>query len=258
MINLHTHTYLCGHASGAPADYAAMALQRGVTVLGISDHTPFPDDRMAGIRMPYSSRGRYLEEIGKARELYPQLKLLAAAECEYFPELHSYYRDELLGELGMDYLIGSVHFYRHKGRMHGFWGGDRMDRDALMAYAEHYIEMLESGLFLFGAHPDTFGAAVGGWDDGCRECAEAICRTAARRGIPLEINTSGWVKHGQHPELPRPYPLREFWEVAAELGVKAVVNSDAHAPELVDAYLSKGYAMAEETGTEVVYLFGNQ
>ncbi len=28
MVNLHTHTYLCGHATGTPADYAAEALGR--------------------------------------------------------------------------------------------------------------------------------------------------------------------------------------------------------------------------------------
>lgn len=254
MINLHTHTYLCGHAKGAPGDYAEEALKRGVTTLGISDHTPFPDDRIAGIRMPYAKLGQYLEEIEKARKLYPQLRILAAAECEYFPELHGYYRDELLGERKMDYLIGSVHFYKYKGEMRGFWGGDRMDREALMAYAESYVAMIESGIFLLGAHPDTFGAAIAGWDENCRDCAELICKAAVRAGMPLEINTSGWVKHDQHPELPRPYPLTEFWQVAAGLGVKAVVNSDAHAPELVDAYLKNGYALAEEVGVEVVYM----
>lgn len=28
MVNLHTHTCLCGHATGTPADYAAEALGR--------------------------------------------------------------------------------------------------------------------------------------------------------------------------------------------------------------------------------------
>ncbi len=127
-----------------------------------------------------------------------------------------------------------------------------MDRDALMAYAESYVEMLESGLFLFGAHPDTFGAAIDRWDESCRDCAETICRAAVKAGMPLEINTSGWVKQKQCPQIPRPYTLKDFWEIAAELGVKAVVNSDAHSPELLDAYLQNGYALARETGVEVV------
>lgn len=247
---------MCGHATGTPTDYAREAVERGGTVLGISDHVPFPDDRMLGIRMAYKKLDLYMEEIGKARAAFPQLKILTAAECEYFPELHSYYRDVLLGERRMDYLIGSVHFYPYQGKMRGFWGGDKMDRGALMAYAAAYVKMLESGLFLFGVHPDTFGAAIGEWDENCVECARIICRAAVKAGTPLEINTSGWVKHDQHPELPRPYPLEGFWQVAAEEGVKAVVNSDAHAPELVDAYLNEGFALVEKAGVEVVYPMG--
>lgn len=257
MVNLHTHTYLCGHAVGTPADYAAQSVGKGFAVLGISDHVPFPDDRLPGIRMPYSKLGQYMEEICRARQQHPQMKILAAAECEYFPELYSYYKDELLGNMHMDYLIGSVHFFSSRGSVRGFWEGDKMDREDLLSYAESYAEMLESGLFLFGAHPDTFGAAIGSWDENCRECAERICHAAVKTGMPLEVNTSGWVKQGQHPELPRPYPLKEFWETAAKLGVKAVVNSDAHAPELIDAYLTDGYALAHEAGVEVVYPMGN-
>lgn len=140
--------------------------------------------------------------------------------------------------------------------MRGFWDGRKMGREAMLSYAESYVEMLESGLFLFGAHPDTFGAAIGAWDENCQDCAEMICKAAVRQDIPLEINTSGWLKHRQNPELPRPYPLEKFWETAAENGVKAVVNSDAHAPELVDAFLSEGYALAERYGVNLVYPMG--
>lgn len=256
MVNLHTHTHLCRHAQGLPEDYAKAAVEKGISVLGFSDHTPFPDDRMIGIRMYYAQLDQYLEEIREAKELYPQLKILSSAECEYFPELRSYYQDVLLGGKKLDYLIGSVHFYPYQGEMRGFWGGFHMDARALEAYAACYVEMLQSGLFLFGAHPDTFGASIAGWDDACARCAETICGAAAELDMPLEINASGWLKAAQHPELPRPYPLPEFWEIAAKHGVKVVVNSDAHAPAVLDAYLQNGYALAEKCGLTVVYPFG--
>ncbi len=256
MVNLHTHTSRCKHAVGAPTGYAAAAVKKGITVLGFADHTPFPDNRWAPIRMDIAELDDYLHDVQKARELYPQLKILTGAECEYFPEFHDFFKDVLLGEKKMDYLIGSVHFYPYHGEMVGFWGGFKMDREALMSYAETYTAMLRSGLFLFGAHPDTFGATIGEWDENCTECAEKICMTAASLDIPLEINTSGWLKAAQHPESPLPYPLWQFWEVAAKHHVKVVVNSDAHAPEVLDAYLDKGYALAEKYGLEIVYPFG--
>lgn len=256
MVNLHTHTWLCGHAVGTPTDYAAEAVKRGFTLLGISDHVPFPDNRLS--RMAYDQFDLYLAEIGKARAAFPQLKILTAAECEYFPEFYSYYQDTLLGERKLDYLIGSVHFYPYGGKLRGIpWGDRQMSSEEVRAYTAAYVEMLESGLFLFGAHPDTFGAGLGGgWDETCEECARRICQTTVKMGMPLEINTSGWVKHDQRPDLHQPYPLEPFWAVAAEEGVKAVVNADAHAPELVDAYLDKGYALAEKLGVEVVYPMG--
>lgn len=256
MVNLHTHTKLCRHAAGLPIDYARQAEKKGISLLGFSDHTPFPDDRMIGIRMYYSQLEGYLQDIRLARESFPDLKILAGLECEYFPELHAWYREELLGERAMDYLIGSVHFYAYRGELRGFWEGFQMDRGALLAYAESYVEMLESGLFSFGAHPDTFGSSTGGWNQDCQDCAERICKAAARLGTPLEINTSGWLKAESQPENPRPYPLPEFWKVAAQCGVKAVVNADAHAPDVLDAYLDNGYRLAQECGVELVWPFG--
>jgi histidinol-phosphatase (PHP family) len=40
MIDMHTHHQRCGHAEGRLADVAAWALERGVAVLGVSDHAP--------------------------------------------------------------------------------------------------------------------------------------------------------------------------------------------------------------------------
>lgn len=253
MVNLHTHTSRCKHAVGAPVDYAAAAVEKNITVLGISDHTPLPDNRWAPIRMDIAELDDYIADVQKARELFPQLKILTAAECEYFPEYHNFFENVLLGEKKMDYLIGSVHFYPYHGEMKGFWGGFRMDREALMCYAETYIHMMKSGLFLFGAHPDTFGASIAEWDENCAECADLICSTAAALDMPLEINTSGWLKAAQHSESPLPYPLEPFWEIAAKHRVKVVINSDAHAPEVLDAYLENGYQLAGKYGLEIAH-----
>jgi histidinol-phosphatase (PHP family) len=254
MFNLHTHTVRCKHAAGIPSDYAAAAVQKGISVLGFSDHTPLPDNRWLPIRMDIAEIDDYISDVQKAE--YPQLKILMGLECEYFPEFHSFYQDILLGEKKMDYLIGSVHFYPYRGEMKGFWGDFKMDREALMNYADSYIQMIESGLFLFGAHPDTFGASIGEWDQNCEECAQRICAAAAAHNMPLEINTSGWLKAAQHPGMELPYPLENFWKVAAAYHIRVVVNSDAHAPEVLDAYMDKGYALAKRNGLEIWYPFG--
>ena len=268
--NLHTHTKRCKHAKGIPMDYAKAAADRGIRVLGMTDHTPLPDDRIIMIRMGIGELDDYIREVHEAQAAYPEIKILLGLECEYFPEFDDFYR-MLREEKKMDYLIGSVHFYRYRGGFQGFWGGFQMDREALECYADAYLEMMKSGHFLFGAHPDTFGATIDRWNDDCEACAEKICEAARELGMPLEINVSGWLKQEQEANklgfataeaaaaaghaCPRPYPLDEFWNVAARYRIPAIVNSDAHDPAVLTKYMEDGYAMAERHGIEVIYPF---
>ena len=134
-VNLHTHTHRCKHARGSPADYAKAAEEKGIRVLGMTDHTPFPDDRVIMIRMGIAELDDYIREVREARAAYPKLKILLGLECEYFPEFDDFYR-MLREEKKMDYLIGSVHFYMYKGKPMGFWNGFVMDREALRIYAD--------------------------------------------------------------------------------------------------------------------------
>lgn len=271
-VNLHTHTLRCKHAKGLPLDYARSAVEQGFHVLGMTDHTPFPDDRVINIRMGISELDDYIREVREAQAAFPQLRILLGLECEYFPEFDDFYR-MLLNEKKMDYLIGSVHFYPYKGKIQGFWGDFRMDQEAYQCYSDAYIQMLESGHFLFGAHPDLFGASVDVWDEGAEACADRICAAAHRLNMPLEINVSGWLKQEQHANklgfpsaeasitaghpCPRPYPQDDFWRVAAKHHIQAVINSDAHAPEVLIKYMSLGYDLAERHGIELVYPFGH-
>ena len=84
--NLHTHTFRCKHAKGTPLDFAKAAAEHGLSVLGMTDHTPFPDDRVIMIRMAVAELDDYIREVREAQAAYPDLKILLGLECEYFPE----------------------------------------------------------------------------------------------------------------------------------------------------------------------------
>ena len=106
---------------------------------------------------------------------------------------------------------------------------------------------MASGLFAFIAHPDLFGNAYLRWDANAAACARDILQAAETLQIPLEINGYGLRK----PTIDTPqgrrhkYPWTPFWELAAELGVPAIVNSDAHRPQDVMAGMAEGLALAE-------------
>ena len=44
MRDYHTHTFRCKHAQGDVEDYAKYAVEYGIDVLGVSDHTALPDN----------------------------------------------------------------------------------------------------------------------------------------------------------------------------------------------------------------------
>jgi histidinol-phosphatase (PHP family) len=243
--NYHTHTHRCGHATGDVDDYCRAAQAAGLTVLGISDHAALPDNRWPTVRMDYAEREEYCESIERAQENFPGLMVLKSMECEYGPEYWSYYEEELLGRLELDYLVGAAHFVPHDGGYASVYGG-MVDGATLRSFARAYVGLIETGLFAFIAHPDLFGNSYPRWDADARAVARDILEAAKAYDVPLEINGYGlrkaWV---DDPDGRRPmYPWTPFWELAGEYDVTVVASSDAHRPEDAAANLADAAEIA--------------
>jgi len=253
-VNLHTHTCLCGHADGHVDDYLEAAREAGLKCVGISDHTPLPDGSWPDNRMKMSQLQEYVRAIRAGGGKYPDMKVLAGLECEYFREYDSYYRDCLLHEIGLDYLVGGMHYFPFQGLRKGAFGGI-VDSRTLHSYTEHMIESIQRGPFLFIAHPDLFANSYLEWNAEAEACSREIARAARSVGKPLEINGYGMRK----PRVDTAqgsrwsYPHLKFWEIAAEEGVRCVINSDAHRPCDVAASLRGGAEIALELGLEIEF-----
>ena len=230
--NFHTHTYRCKHAKGDVADYCTVAVDLGMETLGFSDHTAHPDDRWLGVRMPYADLDDYVAAIDNGRRDYPQLNILKGMECEYVPAFRSFYEDELLGGREFDYLVGAAHYFPDGDDWAGTYGGTK-DARTLRAYADYTIEMMETGLFEFIAHPDLFGNCYATFDADARACSRDILVAARACEVGMEINALGLRKQAKKKQDdPYPlYPWLPFWELAAECDAPVIVNSDAHRPE---------------------------
>ncbi|MDD4734509.1 MAG: histidinol-phosphatase [Kiritimatiellae bacterium] len=251
--NYHSHTQLCRHAEGMPTDYAAEAVRRGLSILGISDHTPIPDDRWPGVRMPMASLPLYIDSVREAREAWPQLTILMALECEYIPEYHHFYEEELLGRLGMDYLVCAQHWFPCQGEWLGCFGQTNTP-ERLTAYTNHTIRAMQTELFAFTAHPDIFGNDYPVWDAHAEACAAAIAEAAAELNMPLEINALGFRR--EKIETPSGircmYPWPPFWETAARFPVTVTINSDAHRPADLTKNIPDALALAHRFNLPVV------
>lgn len=234
-VNLHCHSRYCGHGTGEIEDFALSAIKGGMKALGLSEHCPLPDDRYRDNTMEYAQLDSYIADCRASERLHRnEIEMFCGAECEWKPEFRGFYKDELLGEKGLDYAIMSVHHVTDENGCEQLviYAHDNRPR-LLFQYTDDYIKGLESGLFLFGCHPDLFGMMHDAWDDNARACAKAIIEAASELGIPLEVNGVGMARKIRRSMEPSCYPMERFWEMAVEHGVRAIVSSDSHSPEAV-------------------------
>src|ERR1043166_3597106 len=245
----HSRTSRCNHATGDVEDYCAAAVERGIDVLGISDHTPLPDDRWLFRRMKYEHLGEYLSAIDRAAARYPTLCVLKSMECDYLNEYSDFYRDELLGKYSLQYLIGAVHWFKTNTGWVEVPDG-KCEKEHLIRYTEQYLAALENRDFLFMAHPDIFGSFYPKWDSETESCSRAILRAARDLKVVLEINSHGLRKSRIQTDKGTwtKYPILPFWELAAEYGITVVINSDAQRPDHIGLGADDCYGIAARLG----------
>lgn len=248
VVNLHTHSYYCGHGFGEVAEYAQQGLQQGLSLLGMSEHCPVPDNRWGTSRMPFSMLKSYKQDCLDAKEAFSgTLEILRGFECDYLPEYRTYF-EELKGEC--DYLFFGVHDLSLDSDVEYSMFWNALTKEDLFSYTDLYLDAMQSGLFLFGAHPDVFCHSYKAWDAETIACSKAIIECAVANDVALEINGNGTRKNlVQTPEGKRyAYPHHEFWKLAAQYPVKVICNSDAHKPADVNDVMGACLAFAKQCG----------
>lgn len=222
LANYHTHTIRCHHAEGTEQEYIESAIRNGFQILGFSDHTPqpYPEDFHSGIRMDMSEREDYTSTLVKLREEYKdRIQILIGYEVEYsrkyFPTLL-----EKLKEYPLDYIIQGQH--NAPNEIEGFYAGAETDSEEdLKCYVDTTIEGMETGYFLYLAHPDLIHY-IG--DDGIyRKHMKRLIEASIDLHIPLEVNGLG-IRENRH------YPSHRFFELASQQGATFILGCDAHRP----------------------------
>ncbi len=246
IANYHTHTFRCNHASGTEEEYVRNAIDRGIKVLGFSDHSPyiFEGDHYSYFRMRPELLEDYVSSVLALREKYKyEIEIHLGVEIEYYPK----YLPEtlkMLREYPIEYLILGQHFVGNEiGEP--YCGRASDSEELLERYVDQCIEALRTGMFTYLAHPDLLFFV--GDDDIYRKHMQRLCAAAKELDIPLELNLLG-LKDGRN------YPNELFWKIAAAEGCKAILGCDAHSPEaLSDIIVEKqARALAEKVGIEII------
>lgn len=247
LANYHTHTKRCGHASGEDREYVEAAIRAGFKILGFADHCPwiFPrKDYVSNIRMTPKEVDGYFSGLEALKKEYAKdIKLYIGFETEYCPGMMEA-QDKLLEGYPLDYMLQGQHFL---GAEYDsvYTGWKHEEPEVLKGYVDVAIEGIRSGRFLYLAHPDLINFT--GEEALYRQEMTRLCMAMKEADVPLEINVLGlWTG--------RQYPARRFLELAKEIGNKAILGVDAHAPEqlLHKEGIERARALAEEFGLPLV------
>lgn len=234
MIDSHTHTHYSKHARGTVDEVVRAAIARGVRILTITDHAPFPVDQ--GNRLLRSELRHYFDDVHEAKQRYAdQITVLAGLESDYLPGYEPGLV-EMLGEVAPDFVIGSIHYVFIGQRKINVWDlQDMRDPAVLEAYFDSVRGLIGSGLFDALGHVDTvLRAGVG--EAAFLPWFKPLVPLMIEHDVAYEINASGAKKsmldaRGIEVSGGWSYPCKPLVAELERLGAKFTVGSDAHRPE---------------------------
>jgi histidinol-phosphatase (PHP family) len=249
LYESHSHTPLCKHAIGSPAEYAAVAEQRGLKGLIVTCHGPLPDRMGIDHRMAPEEFEEYVDLVARARAEYAgRVDVRLGLESDYFPGLEAW-TERLHARVPLHHVLGSVHmqvsFYKAR-----YYTGDAFAYQ--QTYFEHLAASAETGLFDTISHPDLVkNEAPHEWRFArIQPHIERTLDRIARTGVAMELNTSGL-----HKVLPEMNPGPRMLELIRARGIPIVLGADAHRPARVADRYEQALTMLDELGFTTVSYF---
>lgn len=226
--SLHNHTYRCKHAQGSEEDMVIHAIENGFEVFGLSDHMPY-NTKATQYRMEYHEKDEHLNIIDELKIKYQkEIVLYAGFEAEYQDDL-VFELHNLLKTNRIDYLVLGQHYQdiHNPSTYYGYSNND----SHVEAYVDQCIQAMETGLFLFIAHPDLFMNYLDDFTDVCLEQSDRLIQAAIKNNVCLEYNAGG--VRSRSFKQNEAYPRLEFWQLVEKYQAPVIVNADAHSPKQI-------------------------
>lgn len=192
------HSLLSGHSFGTVRELAAEAAQRGLKLIGVTEHAP-------GI--PGTVDPIYFRNICDAPRLLFGVEMLYGSEVNVLAG----------GELSLDQRHLNCLDYAIAG-IHGLCYEDA----GVVWNTDNVIRCMENPKVKFISHPDT---------DAYPLDYPALVEGAKANGVALEVNNSSLRKQWCRPGCVENY--RRMVPLCMEMGVPLIVNTDAHDPGAV-------------------------
>lgn len=267
LTNYHTHNLYCDGDSSIESMVQA-AYESGLEAIGISSHSPIEIDSWWSLKL--EKLPEYVAEVRRVREQYAgKIDVALGLELDYLPGHEAFYQEQY-APVGLDYMIGSVHFVDKdlNGKdwtvdstaedfaygLEHYWKGD------IRALIERYYEIVRQASRVPGVAIMGHFDRIKKWNDDQRyfredepwyvEAIETTLAAFKQANVIVEFNTA----YGRRP-LEACYPSPWIVRRCVEVGVPLQINSDAHSPSQITGSYDQAVKLFQNVGYREVMRF---
>ena len=201
IADIHMHTLASGHAYGTIREMAAAAGERGLALIGISEHAP----GIPGTVDPF-----YYRNLKAVPRVLSGVEVIHGCEINVLSGGRLSLEQELIDRL--DYAIAGIHTLCYED-------------EGVVGNTDNLIACMENSKVRLVSHPD---------DDHTPLDYPALVQAAREYHVALEVNNSSFGKPRQRLHCRENY--RTMLGLCQEQGVPVVVSSDAHDPSQVGEF----------------------
>lgn len=243
QFNLHTHS-IFSDGKSTPEEVVLEAINQGMKVLGFSDHSPVPFENSFAIKN--DNVQNYISTIKSLKEKYKdQIDIYCSMEMDFIPGIVKDFK-KTQEELGLDYMIGSVHLVGNDVDRLWFIDGSKVEtydeglfnyydgdiKKGVKTFFYQYNEMIETEEFDIVGHfdkikmhnRDRYFTENDKW---YRDLVLETLNLIKEKSLIVEVNTRGIYKKRSTDF----YPSTWLLPIMREMNVPVVISSDSHKAE---------------------------
>jgi histidinol-phosphatase (PHP family) len=251
-LDSHLHTDQSPDSS-VPIDvYAALAVERGIPEIAITDHVDFDPRDPAYQYSRFEDRERVVR--GAADRWGPRgVTIRFGAELTYNRAWEADVRDHLRRHT-YDFTIGSVHDWPGSPYARtdvGSWITGRTLDEIVAPYYNEVMAGARTGLFDAIGHLDVVKRYLHPYVTAAQlrarpDLLEPVLEAIVESGVALEVNTSG-LRHPYAETYPSAATVIRYRELG---GTAVLTGSDGHRPEWFAYRLEEAYRILAAAGFE--------
>lgn len=270
--NLHTHS-IYSDGKCQPREHIEEAIRQGFETIGFSEHGPLPFPTNFAVKN--DKMEQYVAEIKALKEEFKdRIEVLCALEMDYISNSTYNFADERK-KFGLDYVIGGLHLVGNApASTDDLWFTDGPDyhtydegvqkffdndiHRAVHRFFEQTNEMIEKEQFDIIAHFDKvkmhnrdrfFHESETFYRKEILETLDLI----KQKDLIMEVNTRGIYKKRCDSFFPSPWIMK----IAAEMGIPAIISSDAHHYSELSYYFKEAAEALKGAGYKSIVQYKN-